>query len=198
MYGLFYSFFKTRIDKTQQRLNFKTARNLFFCMYIGIMKKIVFVVVFTLFFACKDSGKSTSQKKVETLESISNIEDLNGETVDMSKYKGKKVLVNFWATWCAPCKKEMPDLLEAQKTLTKDNYVFLLISDESQAQILEFKKKTNYDFTFLKSTKPINSLGIYALPTTFVYTEKGEKAEEIIGAVQWSSEKMINKLKNIK
>ncbi|MBL4643166.1 MAG: TlpA family protein disulfide reductase [Flavobacteriaceae bacterium] len=162
------------------------------------MKKVVFVVVFALFFACKDSGKSNSQKKNETLEEISGIVDLNGEPVDMSMFIGKKVLVNFWATWCAPCKKEMPDLLEAQKILTKDNYVFLLISDESQAQILEFKKKTNYDFTFLKSTKPTSSLGIYALPTTFVYTEKGEKVDKIIGAVQWNSEKMINKLKNIK
>ncbi len=162
------------------------------------MNKIVFVVVFSFFFACKDSGKSNNQKKVETLKSISNIVDLNGEAVEMSMFLGKKVLVNYWATWCAPCKKEMPDLLEAQKTLTKDNYVFLLVSDESQAQILEFKKKTNYDFTFLRSTKPLNSLGIYALPTTFIYTEKGEKVDEIIGAVQWNSEKMIHKLKNIK
>ena len=162
------------------------------------MKKVVLVVVLALFFGCKYSEKNNTQKKTETLENISNIVDLNGESVDMSMFIGKKVLVNFWATWCAPCKKEMPDLLEAQKILAKDNYVFLLISDESQSQISEFKKKTNYDFTFLKSKKPASSLGIYALPTTYVYNEKGEKVDKIIGAVEWSSEKMIHKLKNIK
>ncbi len=162
------------------------------------MKKVVFVIGFALFFACKESTKSNNQKKIKTVEDISNLVDLNGESIDMSMYLGKKVLVNFWATWCAPCKKEMPDLLEAQQILTKYNYVFLLISDESKAQISEFKKRTNYDFTFLKSTKPTNSLGVYALPTTFVYNEKGEKLDEIIGAVQWNSEEMILKLKNIK
>jgi len=162
------------------------------------MKKVVFVIGFALFFACKESTKNNNQKKIKTVEDISNLVDLNGESIDMSMYLGKKVLVNFWATWCAPCKKEMPDLLEAQQILKKYNYAFLLISDESKAQISEFKKKTNYDFTFLKSTKPTNSLGVYALPTTFVYNEKGEKVDEIIGAVQWNSEKMILKLKNIK
>ena len=162
------------------------------------MKKIVFVFVFGLFFGCKDSGKSTSQKKNETLENISDIVDLSGASVHMSKFIGKKVLVNFWATWCAPCKKEMPDLLEAQKTLTKENYVFLLISEESQSQILEFKKKTNYNFTFLRAIKPTSSLGVYALPTTFIYNEKGEKVDKIIGAVQWNSVNILHKLKNIK
>lgn len=162
------------------------------------MKKVILLVVFTMFIGCKESSKSNIQKKADTLDNISNIVDLNGMPVDISMFVGKKVLINFWATWCAPCKKEMPDLLEAQKILKKENYIFLLISDESQAQILDFKKKTNYDFTFLKSTKPTTTLGIYALPTTFVYNEKGEKVDKIIGAVQWSSEKMIGKLKNIK
>ncbi len=162
------------------------------------MKNGMFLLVLLLFFACKKAEKGNSQKKTETLESISNIVDLNGESVEMSLFVGKKVLVNFWATWCAPCKKEMPDLLEAQKELAKDNYIFLLISDESQEQISEFKKKTNYDFIFLKSTKSNTSFGIYALPTTFIYNERGVKADEIIGAVQWNSKKMIDKLKNIK
>ena len=107
------------------------------------------------------------------------------------------VIVKFTATWCGPCIKEMPDLLEAQKILIKDNYVFLLVSDESQEQILEFKKQANYDFTFLKATKTNASLGVYALPTTYIYNEKGQKVDKIIGSVKWDSEEIIAKLKNI-
>ena len=162
------------------------------------MKKVLFVFAFSLFFGCKESDNGNTKKRIETLENVSSIVDLNGKSIDMSMFVGKKVLLNFWATWCSPCKKEMPDLLEAQKLLTKENYIFLFISDESKAQISEFKKKTKYDFTFLKSTKSTSSLGVYALPTTFIYNEKGEKSAEIIGAVKWNSEKMIDKLKNIK
>jgi len=162
------------------------------------MKKVAFVLVLVLIFSCKESNKSKNQKKVETIESISNLVDLNDESVDMTSFKGKKVLVIFWATWCAPCKKEMPDLLEAQHILKKDNYVFLLVSDESQEKIVEFKNKMKYGFTYLKSTKTTSSFGIYALPTTFIYNEKGVKVDEVIGAVTWNSKEMIHKLKNIK
>ena len=159
------------------------------------MRNTLFLIGLILIFSCKEP-KNT---KVYTGENVFNdLVNLEGKSFDTTSLKGKKVLVNFWATWCAPCKNEMPDLLEVQKILTKENYVFLLISDESTAQILEFKRETKYDFTFLKSTKPTSSLGIYALPTTFIYNEKGEMVDKIIGAVEWNSEKMIHKLKNIK
>ena len=156
------------------------------------MKNLVFgLLALFLLSASMDGGS-----KIPSV----NLKDVNGNSVNTAELSndGKPIVISFWATWCAPCKKEMPDLLEAQKELAKDNYIFLLISDESQEQISEFKKKTNYDFIFLKSTKSNTSFGIYALPTTFIYNERGVKADEIIGAVQWNSKKMIDKLKNIK
>ena len=158
---------------------------------------MLFFITVLFFFGCKDSKKPTS-KSENTIENLSYLVDLEGNPYNTSNLKGKKVLLNFWATWCGPCKKEMPDLLEAQKILIKENYVFLLVSDESQAQISEFKKKTKYDFTFLKATKSAASLGVYALPTTYIYNEKGQKVDQIVGSVKWDSEKMIAKLKNSK
>ena len=160
------------------------------------MKKILFFTFVAFFFGCRDSKKSTTISN-NSIENISYLVDLEGNSYNKTKLKGKKVLLNFWATWCGPCIKEMPDLLEAQKILIKDNYVFLLVSDESQEQILEFKKQTNYDFTFLKATKSNASFGVYALPTTYIYNEKGQKVDKIIGSVKWDSEEIIAKLKNI-
>ncbi|ARV05378.1 hypothetical protein BTO04_01135 [Polaribacter sp. SA4-10] len=160
------------------------------------MKKAFFFSLLILIFSCKDSGKKVN-KNENTIKNISSLVDLDGNTYNTSKLIGKKVLINYWATWCAPCRKEMPNLLEAQKILAKENYVFLLVSDESLELISDFKKTTNYNFTFLKSTAFNASLGIYALPTTFIYNEKGEKVEQIIGAVTWDSEEMITKLKEL-
>ena len=157
---------------------------------------MLFFIAITVFFGCRDSKKSNNISN-NSIENISYLVDLEGNSYSKTKLKGKKVLLNFWATWCGPCIKEMPDLLEAQKILIKDNYVFLLVSDESQEQILEFKKQANYNFTFLKATKTNASLGVYALPTTYIYNEKGQKVDKIIGSVKWDSEEIIAKLKNI-
>jgi thiol-disulfide isomerase/thioredoxin len=161
------------------------------------MKKALIFSVIILFLGCEESKKKTNKRK-NTLENISYLVDLEGYSYNTSKLKGKKVLINHWATWCGPCKKEMPDLLEAQEILAKENYVFLLVSDESQEKIVEFKNKMKYGFTYLKSTKLAASLGIYALPTTFIYNDKGEVVDKIIGSVKWNSPEMIAKLKNIK
>ncbi|WKD86926.1 Thiol-disulfide oxidoreductase ResA [Polaribacter huanghezhanensis] len=158
------------------------------------MKKTLFIISFILVLGCKDSQDPKVSKILNNLE---NLVDLKGEPFDVSTLEGKKVLVNYWATWCAPCKKEMPDLLAAQKILSKENYVFLLISDESKEQIQDFKNKFKYDFTFLRSSESLSNIGIYAMPTTFVFNEKGKKVKEIIGATEWNSEEMITQLKEL-
>lgn len=146
-----------------------------------------------LVFAC---GTKEVKKEVEKSEkAVTNYVDLKNNPVDLSLYKGKKILVNYWATWCTPCIKEMPDLLKAQEILKEHNYVFLLASDEDFIKITEFKKKKNYNFTFLKYTKSLSTLGIYALPTTVVFDVNGKKVETIVGSVKWDSEEMIQKLK---
>ncbi|WP_347174597.1 TlpA family protein disulfide reductase [Polaribacter uvawellassae] len=158
------------------------------------MKKILFIITFIVVLGCKDSQSSKVSNMLNNLE---NLVDLNEKTFDISALKGKKVLVNYWATWCAPCIYEMPDLLEAQEILSKENYVFLLVSDESKEQIQEFKDKFKYNFTFLRSPESLSNIGIYAMPTTFIFNEKGKKVKEIIGATKWSSKEMITQLKEL-
>lgn len=161
------------------------------------MKKVLMFTAIAIFFSCKKAGESTSKKYIDSIDNYTDFVDLNDSFFDVSELKGKKVLINFWATWCGPCITEMPNLLVAQKKLAQDNYVFLLVSDEPIEKILNFKEKTNHNFRFLKSNKSITSFGVYALPTTFVFNVKGKKSDRIVGVVKWDSEEIITKLKNI-
>lgn len=156
------------------------------------MKHLIWTFFFFGLLACKPSAPKKDSEQLKAM-----YVDLKGATVSLSDYKGKKILVNYWATWCGPCKKEMPALLKAQEILKESNYVFLLVSEESIAKILNFKSTTKYNFNFLKMNGSMEALGIYALPTTFIYNEEGKKVKEIVGAVHWDSEEMIQTLKEI-
>jgi|TARA_A100001011_G_scaffold193544_1_gene201993 thiol-disulfide isomerase/thioredoxin len=121
--------------------------------------------------------------------------DLYDNNLDLSVYKKRKIVVNYWATWCAPCIEEMPGIKRAEEILEEFGYTFLLVSDETVDKISKFKNKWNFDFNFVKSTKSFETIGIYAMPTSYIFDENGKLIETIVGAIEWDSEEMINKLK---
>ena len=86
-------------------------------------------------------------------------------------------------------------MIKAQQVLKDYNYKFLLVSDENISKISKFKNDKKYDFNFLKSVGSNEIFGVYSLPTSYIFNEKGIKIETIVGTVVWDSEKMINKLK---
>ncbi|RZP03076.1 MAG: TlpA family protein disulfide reductase [Flavobacteriales bacterium] len=141
---------------------------------------------------------TTNIKKVSDLESLqlkTSFFDLNEKNLDLSVYKEGKIVVSYWATWCAPCIKEMPGIKRAEEILQEYGYTFLLVSDETVSKISEFKNEWNFDFNFLKSSKSFETLGVYAMPISYIFDENGQIIETIIGAIEWDSEEMINKLK---
>lgn len=167
-------------------------------------KLYLFILVLFALMACKEPNKELNGAKeivkVETVlkKSTKSYVDLEGGPVELSDYKGKRVLLNFWATWCRSCIEEMPSLLRTEKLLEKDNYVFLLATDQSLKTIISFKERKGYDFKYIKYSGSFADLGIKALPKTFIYNEKGEKVEEISGAMEWDSPKILERLKAIK
>ena len=121
--------------------------------------------------------------------------DLQENNLDLSVYKKGKTVVSYWATWCAPCIKEMPGIKKAEEILEEYGYTFLLVSDETLDEISDFKNEWNFDLNFLKSTKSFETLGVYAMPTSYIFDENGKIVETIVGAVEWDSKEMIDKLK---
>lgn len=152
---------------------------------------------------CKETNKqnaaevTSNEPAGKEVVSAIGYEDLEGKPVTLSDYSGKRILLNFWATWCRPCIEEMPSLLKAQEVLGKEDYVFLLATDQSAKIINAFKVRKGFEFTYIRYTGTFADLGINALPKTFIYNKNGDKVDEISGAIAWDSPEIIEKLKNI-
>ena len=102
--------------------------------------------------------------------------DLDGKTVTLAGSKGKVILLNFWATWCGPCRAEIPDLVELQNKY-KDHLQILglVVDDNDQDAIKEFSEKFGINYPVALATNDIRLQygGIAALPTSFVLDSEG-------------------------
>ncbi|MES2874627.1 MAG: TlpA disulfide reductase family protein [Bacteroidota bacterium] len=147
--------------------------------------------------ACNAGNKSKtvpSEKKIE-LTKIS-LTDLNQQAINLGKYKGKTVFINFWATWCKPCIQEMPSIANAQNILRDEEIVFLLASDESIEQIEEFRIKHDYKFNYTRIENS-EDLDIQALPTTFIFSPEGILIFSEPGDRKWDDAANINMILEI-
>ncbi len=161
-------------------------------------KNLILLSSLILILGCNSNAiNRSSLSEMESLLIKSSLVDLNNKKVDIKFLKGNKVILSYWATWCQPCIKEMPSLVEAQKKLKNYNYHVILISDENLNKISQFQNTSKYDLNFIKSIKSNELVGVYSLPTTHIFNEKGNKIETIVGTVDWGSDKMINKLKTL-
>ncbi len=112
------------------------------------------------------------------------LDDLDGKTQRLSQYRGKIVLVNFWATWCKPCKLEMPAMQASFDKLRDKGFVVLAINElEDDAKVREFIKQYGYTFPVLmdRDNKVANQFGVFGIPVTVFVDERGVVQEYIRG-----------------
>jgi peroxiredoxin len=102
--------------------------------------------------------------------------DLNGKSWTLQELKGKVVLLNFWATWCPPCRKEMPDLEALYTRFEPQGFVILGISDDDPDKVRAFVQKqgTTYPVLLDPGSKVNQLLHINGIPKTFVYDREGK------------------------
>jgi peroxiredoxin len=110
--------------------------------------------------------------------------DLDGRQISTASLRGKVVLVNFWATWCPPCRAEIPDLVALQARY-KDHLQIIGISQDSGSldEVRRFAAEHHINYPTVMSTPEIEGLfpGVYALPTTFVIDRDGKLAQKHVG-----------------
>ena len=101
------------------------------------------------------------------------LKDVDGRKIDLARYAGNPMVVNFWGTWCGPCRQEFPDF-ETVKEKYGDRVNFIMVSDEPLDKIAAFKTDNRYTFFYAQSQKSFLELGIPAVPLTYIYDAKGK------------------------
>ena len=110
---------------------------------------------------------------------------LEGKQVKLSDFRGQAVLLNFWATWCGPCKIEMPWFVELQKQYGPQGLAVLGVAmdDASKEQIAKFAKEMQVNYPILLGKEAVGEMygGVQFLPTTFFIDRKGRVVERVFG-----------------
>ena len=115
----------------------------------------------------------------------------NGKEMKLSDHKGKVILVNFWATWCPPCRKELPDLSKISTELKDKNFVMIGVSVDDNKEVLEKFLQANklpYTIVFEPTSELVNKYMEAAgqnqnvVPQTYIIDKNGKVVEAILGS----------------
>ena len=120
------------------------------------------------------------------------LKDLEGNEITLEDLDGKMAFVNFWATHCKPCLKEMPSIENAKSILEKEGYVFIAVSNEEIPRMKGFIDRFDYTFQFAQFPVGLESLNIYALPASYIIDKDGAKLYEHMGAKEWDDEENLS------
>lgn len=147
------------------------------------------------------SASATAETEKATRATNFSLQSLNGENISLDQYKGKYLLVNFWATWCGPCKVEMPSLEALYQRFKSDKFDILAISNDMfGATVVEpYVKAHDLSFTFLldQQLKVSYQYGVVSLPTTFLIDPKGNIIGAMHGAEDWTEPGTLQYFENL-
>jgi len=116
--------------------------------------------------------------------------DLSGHDLRLSDFRGKVILLNFWATWCDPCRKEIPSLIALQKKLSAEPFVVVSVAmDRRIAHIAPFAGKYHISYPVLEGRKGKVDSRYYGLglPQTYVIDKNGTLIGRVVGGRDWDS-----------
>lgn len=136
---------------------------------------------------------STSAKKPIHFDFNFNVKDLNETKYSFNQFKGKVIFLNMWATWCGPCKAEMPGIQALYNSLPLDSVVFVMLSIDKEGQQPKVKKYiADKKFTFpvyMPSGYLTEQLNVPSIPTTFIINKEGKIVSQEVGTTNFNTAK---------
>jgi peroxiredoxin len=166
---------------------------------------IVFAAcVLLIVFLRKERGSiSKTAKMIQPGSKVPNFTfpDIHGKEVSLSDQRGKVVLVNVWATWCPPCRREMPSMQRLYEKFKGKNFEILAVSIDSEGRkaVEPFMQKMNLTFPALldpgETIRPL--YGITGVPESFIIDQQGILVEKIIGPINWATPEVFQFIQDL-
>ncbi len=126
--------------------------------------------------------------------------DVEGDIHRLSDYRGKVVIVNFWATWCPPCRKEMPSMQRAWEQLREQGVAMLAIDvGEDKDAVLAFQVQAPVEFPLLldEDSSVTTAWPVRGLPTTYVVDTRGRLAYRAVGGREWDEPALLAQVREL-
>ncbi len=121
------------------------------------------------------------------------IKDLEGNKIAFDQFKGKVIFFNMWATWCGPCRAEMPGIQKLYEKVDKEKIIFVMLSidkDNDKPKIVDYLKKRDFTFNAYQPSGYLpNQLRVPSIPTTFIISREGKIVKKEVGGIRYDTSK---------
>jgi len=165
--------------------------------------------VFTLFAAFFLSVTALAAGGPQTLSALPKplqapafkMQDMEGNTHHLADYAGKPVIINFWATWCPPCREEMPSMQRAWEQLRQEGIAMLAVNvGEDEVRVFTFMADYPLDFPILfdRDSAVLNAWPVKGLPTTFVLDPQGRIVYRAVGGRVWDDPGLLQQVRALR
>lgn len=170
------------------------------------MKQIIILLIFSATTLAACSGNRTKEEKAAEAEVEQTstdthtavmsalpafvIQDINGNNINLQSIKNKKLFVNLWASWCPPCRREMPSIEKLYKSVDTAKVTFILLSlDDNFDKAKAFMKHQKLNLPLYYPTENLPPLfNVPGIPATFIFNEKGDLLNRIEGATDYDAD----------
>ncbi len=165
------------------------------------VRYVLIVILSGVIAGCTQKEEVSSEKvKAGHYFPVIDLVNLEGNVTSLSKYKGKVVVLNIWATWCPPCRRELPSLERLGEALDKSRFEVILLSIDSDEHVvreylIDIGLKIN---TFIDKDMEISNetLGAISYPVTYLISPQGKIMQVVYGEQEWDNDVIIEKLSN--
>ena len=163
------------------------------------MRKYIFTVVIPLFLVLAVAGFLYKRYRIPPSIDLPVIAltDLSGHQVSLSSYAGNPLFISFFATWCGPCMRELPELADLQTKLSNQKLQVVCICDEPIEKLQTLQAHFGDKLIILHSEKSFHDINIYTYPTNYIFNAKGVKVYEQVNPEDWESADVINRISQL-
>ena len=163
------------------------------------LTKFIFLILSSFSLEASEIKNLIIYEEPKKYDNLSFLDDKNNE-LKLNSFKGNIILLNFWATWCAPCKEEMPslDLLEENKELNNLKIFPINVGKDNLNKASSFfnnLKIRNLNLYFDNPQTLAKKLSLRGIPTTILFNKKGDEFARIVGSIDFSDKKFLDWLK---